>query len=519
MKLAGAAMLPSGFAIAESASTRTLRFVPQGGLTVLDPMFTTSQVTAGHGYAIYDRLFGVTARQEVKPQMAEGVTLSDDGRTCLIQLRPGLKFHDGEPVRAQDCVASLLRWTGRNLSGQAIAEQVDSWGARDDRTIRITLKRRVPSLLSLLANDSGFNPFIMPERVAATSPFKPVTETIGSGPYIFAKDEFVPGASAAYMRNANYVPRQEPPDESAGGKVAHFERLEWKAIPDFATAAAALRAGEVDWCDHVPADLVPLLRRDPNLTVGNSVPSGYAGMLRFNHLQPPFDNVAYRRAVLMAVNQTDYMAAITANDPTAFRTCKSLFACGRIYGKELGASSMPASITGARAALKDAGYHGEKVVLLTPADSAALGPMGDITCDVLKQIGMNVDLVVVDNATMQQRRISKEPVEKGGWSIFHGFLPASHLDNPVGNGFARGLGGAGFFGWYSDEALERHVQEWLFADTEAGRETAADAFQISGFETVPSIPLGQFHIRTAYRKNLVGRVEGYGALFWNIRRV
>jgi peptide/nickel transport system substrate-binding protein len=242
-------------------------------------------------------------------------------------------------------------------------------------------------------------------------------------------------------------------------------------------------------------------------------------MLRFNHLQPPFNNLAYRRAVLMAVNQADYMATVAGNDATAYRTCKSMFACGRVYGRELGATSMPADLEGARAALAAAGYHGEKVVLLSPADSAALGPMGDVTRDLLTKMGMNVEMVVTDNATMQQRRASKEPVEKGGWSIFHGFLPASHLDNPVGNGFARGTGGGGFFGWYADETLEQHVKEWLFAQTEAASETAADAFQTRAFETVPSVPLGQFHIRTAYRKNLVGRVEGYGVFLWNVRRV
>ena len=519
LKLAGAAALPGRFAIAQPAGARTLRFVPQGGLTVLDPVFTTSPVTAQHGFAIYDTLFAVNSQQDVLPQMAEGASFSDDGRTCLIRLRDGLKFHNDEPVLARDCVASLVRWTGRNLSGQAIAEQVDTWGVRDDRTVRITLKRRLPSLLPLLAGDSGFMPFIMPEHVAATSPFKQVTETIGSGPYRFIKDEFVPGASAAYRRNDAYVPRQEPPDASSGGKVAHFERVEWNAMPDFATATAALRAGEVDWCEHVPADLVPMLRREAGLTVANAVPSGYTGMLRFNHLQPPFDNVAYRRAVMMAVDQADYMAVVTGGDPTAFEICRSFFACGRSYGREIGAAAMPGDLAGARAALKAAGYHGEKVVLLSPSDSAALGPMGDVTRDLLTKIGMNVDMVVVDNATMQQRRMSKEPVEKGGWSIFHGFLSASHLDNPVGNGFARGTGGAGFFGWYGDAVLEEHVREWLFAETEAARETAADAFQSRAFESVPSVPLGQFHIRTAYRKNLVGRVEDYGVFLWNVRRV
>jgi peptide/nickel transport system substrate-binding protein len=392
-------------------------------------------------------------------------------------------------------------------------------GTRDDRTLEIRLKRRLPSLLPLPAGDSGFMPFIMPEHIAVTSPFKQVTETIGSGPYRFVKDEFVAGASAVYRRHEAYLPRQEPPDATSGGKVAHFERIEWKAMPDFATAAAALRAGEVDWCEHVAADLVPLLRRDPALTVADAVPSGYTGMLRFNHLQPPFSNVSFRRAVLRAVNQADYMAVVTGNDPTASRQCKSFFGCGRVYGRQIGAAAMPANLEVARAALQAAGYQGEKVVVLSPADSAALAPMGDITLDVLTKIGMNVDMVVTDNATMQQRRTSKEPIDRGGWSIFHGFLPASHLDNPVSNGFARGLGNAGFFGWYADEILEQHVQDWLFAETSASRDAAADAFQARAFETVPSIPLGQFHIRTAYRNNLVGRVEDYGVFLWNVRRV
>jgi peptide/nickel transport system substrate-binding protein len=261
------------------------------------------------------------------------------------------------------------------------------------------------------------------------------------------------------------------------------------------------------------------LRRDPNLTIGNAVPSGYTGMLRFNHLQPPFNNVVSRRAVLMGVKQSDYLAAITGDDPSAARTCQSFFACDGRPDREGGAASMPGSVDAARRALTAAGYAGETVVLLSPADSSVLAPIGDVTHDLLKKMGMNVDMVVTDNATMQQRRVSKAPVEQGGWSIFPGFLPASHLNNPVGNGFTRGLGAAGFFGWYSDEQVEQHVQDWLFADSPLARQSAAEAFQRRAFDTVPSVPLGQFHIRTAYRGNLVGRVEGYGVFLWNIRRV
>jgi peptide/nickel transport system substrate-binding protein len=518
LKLAGVAALPGRFAIAQPAGSRTLRFVPQTGLTVLDPIINPVQVTAHFGCAIYDTLFGVNTRQELKPQMAKEFTVSDDGRTWLIRLREDLKFHTGEPVRAQDCAPSLARWAARNSAGQTILENVESWGTQDDRTIKIALKRRLPSLLWLLAVDKGTMPYIMPEHVAKTDPFKAVTETIGSGPYVFNKDEFVPGSFASFKRNAVYATRQEPPDWSSGGKVAHFDRMEWNAIPDSATAAAALRAGEVDWYEQVQADLVPAMRRDPGLTVGNAVPFGYTGMLRFNHLQPPFNNAAYRRAVQMAVRQGDYMSVVTGGDATSFRICKALVSCGSVQGREVGETLMPEDLEGARGALKAAGYHGEKIVILSPADTSVLAPMGDVTFDLLTKMGMNVELVATDAGTLQQRRLSKEPVEKGGWSIFHSFLPSHQLNNPVTNGFARGLGAKGFFGWYADDPIEQHVREWLFAETAPERDAATDAFQTRGFETVPSIPLGQFHIHTAYRKNLVGRVEGYGPYFWGIRR-
>ena len=517
LNLAGAAALPGGFAIAQPASVRTLRFVPQSGLSVLDPIFTPSQVTAHHGWAIYDTLFGVDARGELRPQMAAGYSVSNSGRTYLIPLRDGLKFHNGEPVRAQDCSASLARWAGRISTGQALAEYVDVWGVQDDRTIKITLKRPLPSLLPIIAHDIGSMPFIMPQHIAATSPFKQVTETIGSGPYTFVKDEYVAGSSAVYRRNTEYQPRQEPANWSSGGKVAHFDRVEWNAIPDAATAVSALQTGEVDWLEQVPADLVPMLRRNSKLSIGNAVPRGYIGMLRFNHLQPPFDNVAYRRAVLMAVDQADYMALITDNDASAFRTCKAFLACD-MHEWEVGSSLMLGNIDRARAALHTAGYHGEKAVILSAADSSAVGPMSDVTRDVLTKMGMNVELVVTDAGTLQQRRLSKEPVEKGGWSIFHSFLPSHHLDNPVGNGFARGLGAKGLFGWYADDIIEQDARDWLFAATAAERDAASDRFQARAFENVPSIPLGEFQIRTAFRADLEGRVEGYGVFFWNIRR-
>jgi len=298
----------------------------------------------------------------------------------------------------------------------------------------------------------------------------------------------------------------------------HFDRVEWRVIPDSATAAAALQAGEEDWYEQVQADLVPLLRRNPEVTIGSANPTGFNGILRFNHLHPPFNNVGIRRAVLMSVNQADYMAAITGGDTDAFRACKAVLPCGTPYGREIGAPSMPGDLDKARAALMASGYNGEKVVIISPIDFVTIGPMGDVTYDLLKKLGMNVELVATDWGTVTQRRASKEPVEKGGWSIVHTWAPSVIIGDPVQQFFARGLGASGWFGWFGDERIEELSRSWLLAQTVADRNAAADAFQARAFEMVPFIPIGQFQIRTAYRKYLTGQIEATGAYFWNIRR-
>ena len=516
---AAAAALPTRFAVAQPTNARVLRFVPHANLTLLDPIFTTATVTVNHGWAIYDTLFGVDNAFNPHPQMADGYTVSDDGRTYLIRLRDGLRFHNGEPVRAQDCAPSLARWAARETVGQTMARFVDSWGVQDDRTVRITLKQPLPIFIDMLARGGSSVPFIMPEHVAKTDPFKQITETIGSGPFKFVKEAFVPGASVLYVRNPDYVPRSEKPEWSAGAKIAYFDRIEWKIIPDAATASAALQAGEVDWYEWIQADLAPLLRGVPGINVGTAHRYGINGILRFNHLHAPFNNVAIRRAVMMAVNQADYLAAISGNDPNGTRLCHALFPCGMPDGRELGTEAMPADLSRARAALKAAGYNGEKVVIINPTDLPPIGPMGEVTYDLLKRLGMNVELAASDWGTVTKRRSSREPVDKGGWSILHTLTASSTISTPVGNHYVRGLGSTGWFGWYKDDKVEQLTEAWMLATNAEERSRLVDAIHIQALQQVSIVPLGQFQMYNAYRRNLTGVIESWGAMFWNIRRV
>lgn len=514
---AAAATLQSPAVFAQTAREKTLRVAPLTALASIDTVFNTSLVTTNHGYAAYDTLFGFTSKREITPQMAEGHTVEDDGRTYVIKLREGLKFHNGEPVRAQDAIQSLKRWAGRETFGQTVGKFVDNWGVKDDRTLRITLTQPVPIFLEAITRGSASIPFIIPEHIAKTDPYTQITESIGSGPYRFVKEEFVPGQLAVYRRNADYIPAKGAPDWTSGGKVAHFERIEWQAIPEQATAAAALKAGEIDWYEQVQPDLVPSLRANPDIRIGNANPTAFNGILRFNHLHPPFNNLAVRQAVMLAVSQADYMQALTGGDPTSWAHCRSMYPCGTPYGRDV-PDRMPANLDKAKAALKASGYNGEKVVILSPADVPTIHPMGEVTADLLKRLGMNVEFAVMDWATLVARRVSKEPAEKGGWSIFHTWAPSSILGTPVEHLAVRGLGLKGWAGWFTDDKIEELTAGWTVATTDAARTAAAEAVQARAFETLPFILCGQFQIRTAYRKYLTGIVEGGAAYMWNVRR-
>jgi peptide/nickel transport system substrate-binding protein len=518
IQAAAASALAAPAVHAQDTRAKTLKLVPVTSLYSLDTVFNTSLVTTNHGWAVYDMLFALDSKHEIKPQMAEGYTLSEDARVYTIRLREGLKFHNGEPVRARDCIQSLKRWAGRETFGQTIAQFIDDWAAPDDRTLRIAFSRPVPIFLEALARGSASVPFMLPEHIAKTDPYKQITDPTGSGPYKFNVGEFAAGSFASYSRFADYVPRQEKPEYTSGGKVAHFERLEWPTIPESATAAAALASGEVDWYEQAQADLIPQMRKNPDIRIGSANPGGFNGILRFNHTQVPFNNVAVRRAVLMVANQPDYMAAITGNDPTAFNACKAMFPCGTPYGRELGASAMQGDMDKARAMLKSSGYNNEKVVIISPTDVPTIGPMGDVTHDLLKQLGMNVEYVATDWATLTNRRANRESVDKGGWSIFHTWAPSFIIGTPVEHFAMRGLGAKGWAGWFEDEKIEQLTRDWTLATEADNRVALADQIQARAVEQVPFVLCGQFQIRTAYRSYLMGLIEGSGAYMWNIRR-
>jgi peptide/nickel transport system substrate-binding protein len=241
--------------------------------------------------------------------------------------------------------------------------------------------------------------------------------------------------------------------------------------------------------------------------------------MRFNHLHPPFNDVRLRRAILAAVNQEDYMRAIMGDDRSAWRVCRSQYPCGTTYGVEVDLPAQKGDLETAKRMIKEANYNGQKAVIINPTDFPTIGPLGDITYDLMKKVGINVELQDTDWGSVVQRRATKEPVEKGGWSVFHTWFTGGFILNPVVTAPYRAQGASAWFGWYDNPKIEQMTQEWLDAKDDDSRKKIAAAIQLENYSQVPTINLGQFQIPTAYRKSLSGKVEFTGPVFWNIKRV
>jgi peptide/nickel transport system substrate-binding protein len=515
--LAGAAALCRP-AIVRAQSATTLKFIPYADLALLDPL-VSSFATRNHVMMVFDTLYALDAAGVPQPQMVAGHVVEDEGRRWRLTLRPGLRFHDNTPVLARDVTASLERWATTDAFGQALMAATDALSASSDTVVEFRLKRPFPLLPNALAKPTNLMAAIMPERLAR-APLSPrLTEMVGSGPFRFVASERVPGARNVYQRFEGYVPRPEgTPSFAAGPRIAHFDRVEWITTADPGTQIAALQAGEVDWVEQPIMDLVPSLRRNPSLKVEVVETTGLIGVLRFNHLYPPFDNVQIRRAVLKAVDQREFMQAVTGENAPFDKV--GVFGAGMPMANDAGMEMLsghhdPEEL---RREIVAAGYKGEPVIFLTATDVPRINAICAVGAAMLRRIGLTVDEVSTDWGTVVQRAVRSQPPGKGGWNMFGSFWGGYDWMNPAGHLPLRGTGARGWNGWPTSERLEALREGWLAAPDLASQQSIAREIQTQAFADVPFLPLGTYFQPTAYRANLTGMLTGL-PLFTNVRRV
>ncbi|MDP2801845.1 MAG: ABC transporter substrate-binding protein [Phreatobacter sp.] len=522
--LLGAVALVQSLAMAMPTTTnaqeRVLRAVLDAELQVLDPIASTSYITRSYAYMVYDTLIAVNTKGEYKPQMLESWEVSADGLTYTFKLRPGLKFHDGSAVTSEDCIASIRRWGGRDGLGRRLIAATKELVAVDAMTFRLVLSRPFGLVIEALGKPSSNVPVIMPARLASTEPSRPITEAVGSGPYTFNPATWRQGDRAVFMRNPNYVPRSEPADGLTGGKVAHFDRVEFVSMPDASTRINALLTGDIHYIQRTSPDFIPQLRR--NRQIKFTTEPGLAqqmGAVRLNHAQPPFNNPLLRKAFQQLMDQEEFMAGTGLPPDLYMAGCYSMYMCNSPYASDAGAEALRnVSIDRAKQLMREGGYNNEPVVVLQSTDVPVINAIALVTIDRLRRAGFNVVPRAADWSTVAQLRWSKEPADKGGWSLLPIVWFGYDLESPLTH---YGIGfncSDGYPGWSCDERSKTLLEQYVTVSDPVKRREIAFELQARAHDIVSVTLAGQYSSPAAMRADLHDYIDIGIPIFWNVRR-
>ena len=487
--------------------------VLEAEIVTLDPHFTPAYISRTFGFMVFDTLFAKNMAGEIKPQMVRDYKVSPDGLVYTFTLRDGLKWHDGAPVTAADCVASLRRWGDRSALGRRILAITASVEASDVRTFVLTLKEPSALVIDSLGNTISPVAFMMPERIAKTPGDQRITEIIGSGPFVYSKADHRSGDRMILKKFADYVPRSEPADFLSGGKRVGVDTLEIRVIPDGSTAASALQTGEVDFMQYAPFDLLPLLEKNAKIKVVNFTGGNqFAGAYRINPLTKPFDDPAIRRVLWKLVDQREVIDGLGL-DAKYGAPCASFFTCGTPYANDAGteAAKNP-SVEAAKAALKLTKYAGEPVIVMQASDLEAPRISAQVLAEKLKQAGFTVDLQVMDWASLLVRRTRKD-----GWSVYGVHAGGFDLGSPLTNGMVA-FNCVDISAWHCDARLTPLLTAFAKSVSEDERKKLAYDIQAIMYDQTPAVPWGQFAQPAAYRSNLRGVIPSAIPIFWNIEK-
>ncbi len=455
--LAAAVALSLFAATAAHAQPKVLRYAPAADLTLLDPMIVTALVTAEHGMMVYDTLFAFDGTMNMKPQMVQNHSVSPDGLTYTFKLRSGLKFHNGQPVTSADVIPSIRRFMKRDPLARRMDAALASMEPDGADGFKMVFKQPFP-FVEMVLGWSGYGmAAIYTKADAEADPMKPLATAIGSGPFKWIASEWKVGASAAWEKNADYVPRTDAPDGLAGAKIPKLDRVELKYIPDASTRGNALKVGEIDLISLVPVDLTRLFKGDANIVVERIAQVGGEGAIRMNHLLPPFNNLKARQALAHTIDQSEYMAA-AYGDPEWWdqKGCFSWFVCGTATGTEAGSEPYrkpdPAKAT---QLLKESGYDGRPLVIMTITDVPSQYAMAQVMAANLRKIGANVDLQAVDFGQFFARRENRKSTSEGGWNLSVLGFSAMQLASPLNNPIIDSSCDKAPYGWPCDETVEK----------------------------------------------------------------
>lgn len=474
-----------------------------GEPNTLDVHMTSSYVTQEVGSHIVEGLYTIDANYESVPMLAEDTVMSDEGKHYVITIRKGVKFHNGEEMTTADVVASLERWVKKTSYGAILGKVLDRFEIKDDYTFEIFLNEPCVVLTTLLAFPNQQAGIYASESLAEdTDTGIPNEKIIGTGPYKLL--EHKPDRHVKLERFEEYCARDEEPSGHAGRRTAYAKLLNFIPVSEDAVRKDGVSTGDYDFAEQISTDMYELVSMDMNSEPVVIQPWWWP-MMVFNKQEGIFSEVKARQAVLACLDMDEMMQAAFGNplfyrvDPSAMFVEQPMYSTGGIelYNQK--------DVEKAKALLAETSYKGEPIIWYTTKDYPYMYRIALVAVEHMKAAGFNVDLRVVDWATIVQYRT--QPSE---YNIFSGattFTPdpgvLPHLD-------------ASWPGWWVNEEKDKMIVK-LNAETDVEKRQAIwDEFQATYiYGDVPFIKFGDFFLLSVKSPDMKGFQTSPFAFFWN----
>ena len=467
----------------------------------LDAHWTTASLTYDVTAHLYEPLYTLDERYGVIPMLAEGHTVSDGGKTWTIRLRRGVPFHNGKECSAEDVVASITRWGRIAAVGKGLFKNVQSMQAKDRYTVELRFGGCAGAVLAALGNASQF-PAIYPKEVVEAAGDGQIKDFIGTGPFRFI--ERVPDRYTRLTRFDRYAARTEATSGYGGKRTAYVDELQFIPVPDVSVRAAGVESGEFHFSDWISPDNYDRLNRNPRLDVMIVKPNEWVSAI-FNKKQGPFTSRALRQAVVAALDMEPIMKA-AVGAPEFYRLDPSLIFREQVWWSDAGKDvyNRP-DREKAKRLMREAGYKGEPMRWMATQFYDWMYKSALAAKQQLEDVGFNIDLQVLEWATVVQRRNDPKLYEVFttgiGFKTDPSQLPILACDWP---------------GWTCDPKLDA-LQSRLACETDFTRRKAVwEEIQRWFWDEVPVAKLGDFFTLRIKQKNVVGYANRYRPFFWNV---
>jgi len=495
--MAAAVLFAPNLAWAQATTSANLAMV--GEPQSLDPMASTADLVGLIMQHVYEPLFTFDAQWAIQPMLAaEMPKISADGKTYTIEVRKGVKLHNGRDLDAEDVVASLKRWVEMTPRGKGLAKSIASISAKGPSTVEIALTEVQPALLAHLALPSGFAAIMAKESIA-----NPLAEFIGTGPYKFRERK--PDQYVVLVKHDGYAPRSEPASGYAGKREAKIDELRFIPVPNANTRVEGVVAGQYQFADQLPVESNKKVSSASGVTAVVTMPYGFP-YIPVNTKQGPMADAKIRQAFQMVLNAEELLLA-GFGDPKFYQVAGEHFPKGSPFYSTAGTDKYnKGDAEGAKKLLAEAKYDGTPIRILNSKQYDFHNRMALVMAEELKAAGFNVTLDVVDWATLIQRR--GDPALWDVYITHSAFLPEPMLSPPqLGDGAP---------GWWKTPAKDAALAAFNSEPDPAKRGALWGKVQEVVYDEVPYIRVGNF----ASLSGVSAKMKGYTPMpwpaFWNV---